>query len=66
MKSTKMFYTKALCVTLLLKFYVACSVADRPNYLTDEDFAKARLIPSAAVNGTVFFPPNYKKDHLVR
>lgn len=57
---------KTLCATLLFVFYVCRSVADRPNYLTDEDFARARLLQSTAVNGTITLPPNYRKDHRVR
>lgn len=59
-----MLCTKAFSVTLLFVFYVRCSVADRPNYLTDEDFAKARLLPAAA-NGTIFTLPQYGKDRPV-
>ncbi|XP_037032940.1 zinc metalloproteinase nas-8-like [Bradysia coprophila] len=58
-----MVYTKTCCVTILFVIYVCSSAANqRPNYLTDEDFAKARLIQSAAINGTMFTPPNYRKD----
>lgn len=60
-----MFCTKAFLVTLLFVLYSQCSVADRLNYLTDEDFAKARLLPSAAINGTTFTPPQYRRDYTV-
>lgn len=56
---------KVICASLILAIYVCHSVADRPRYLTEEEFAIARLIPSAAVNGTVFLPPEYRKDHPV-
>lgn len=55
---------KVCCVTLLFVIYVCLSTADqRPNYLTEEDFAKARLLKSTAINGTTFTPPNYRKEH---
>lgn len=60
-----MICTKECCVIILLVIYVCSSTANqRPNYLTEEDFAKARLIRSAAINGTFSTPPNYRKDHL--
>ncbi|KAJ6648309.1 Zinc metalloproteinase nas-7 [Pseudolycoriella hygida] len=55
-----MFSVKILFLILCVIF----SVADRPNYLTDEDFAKARLLPSAAINGTDLMPPEYERNHL--
>lgn len=62
-----MFFAKLFCATLLFALCACSSVADRPNYLTEEEFAKARLIRSQAVNGTIFNPPHYdKKQHLVR
>lgn len=59
-----MIYIRTCCVAILFVIYACLSNADqRPNYLTDEDFAKARLIRSAAINGTITTPPNYRKDH---
>lgn len=60
-----MFFTKAFCVIVLFLIYANFSIADRPNYLTEEDFAKARLI-SSATNGTIFNLPRYDKNHPVR
>lgn len=57
---------KAFCVSLIFVIYLRHTEAERPNYLTEEDFAKARLIPSAAVNGTGFTPPQYRQDRPVR
>lgn len=64
-KNIRMFCTKTFGVTLFFVLSARCSIADRPNYLTDEDFVKARLLPSAS-NGTIFTPPHYRKDQPVR
>jgi len=59
-----MFFIRLLCVTAIFVFYVNCSSAVRPNYLTEDEFVQARLIRSAGSNGTVFNPPNYDfKDY---
>ena len=37
----------------------------RPNYLTEEDFARGRLLSDTPVNGTVFNPPHHPVEFPV-
>jgi hypothetical protein len=56
-----MLFAKLFCVALVFVAQASSSaVPARPNYLTEEDFARAKLLPPVGLNGTIFDPPHHE------